>query len=218
MKIVLGKKLDDMPADAFAGLVAAHDRVLVDLGTGNGRFVLGAAREDPARLCIGIDAVHEAMRETAAQARRKPARGGAPNALFVVAAAEALPEALTGIADEITINYPWGSLMRMVVAPDEAALARIAALGKPGATVTILLTWSVFEDPDYLRRLDMPPLGAADVETRLAPVYARAGIRIDRHGIVGADEIPHRTRWGRRLTAGSGRTTYLIAGTVAPPE
>lgn len=218
MKIVLGKKLDDMPADAFVGLVAAHTRVLVDLGTGNGRFVLAAAREDPARLCIGIDAVHDAMRETAAQARRKPQRGGARNALFVVAAAEALPEALTGIADEITINYPWGSLLRMVVAPDQPALARIAALGKPGAAVTILLTYSVFEDPDYLARLGMPPLDAEAVESRLAPAYARTGIRIERHGIVGADEIPHRTRWGRRLTAGSGRTTYLIAGTVVRPE
>lgn len=217
MKIVLGKKLDTLTADAFARLVAAHARVLVDIGTGNGRFVLGAAREDPERLCIGIDAVHDAMRESATQARRKPQRGGAANALFLVAAAEALPEALSGVADEIAINYPWGSLLRMVVAPEEAALARIAAIGKPGASLTILLTYSIFEDPDYLRRLAMPPFDEAAVAERLAPAYARAGIAIERHGIVGADEIPHRTRWGRKLTAGSGRTTYLIAGTCRAP-
>ena len=66
---------------------------------------------------------------TAAQARRKPARGGAPNALFIVAAAEALPEPLTGIADEITINYPWGSLLRIVVGLLPAAEGTIVLEG-----------------------------------------------------------------------------------------
>ena len=42
-----------------------------------------------------------------------------PNALFVVAAAERVPAELHGLADELTILFPWGSLLRGALALDE---------------------------------------------------------------------------------------------------
>ena len=60
----------------------------VDLGTGDGRFVLAAAAARPDRLVIGLDASADAMRASSHRAARRRAL---PNALFVVAAAEHPP-------------------------------------------------------------------------------------------------------------------------------
>jgi 16S rRNA (adenine(1408)-N(1))-methyltransferase len=64
-------------------MAAGYRRVLVDLGTGDGRHVLARARKAPEALVIGVDANAAGM----VDASRKQV----PNALFVVAAAEHPP-------------------------------------------------------------------------------------------------------------------------------
>jgi tRNA G46 methylase TrmB len=58
------------------------------VGTGDGRYVLRAASQDPDTLFVGVDANAAAM---AAASRRAVRRGSLPNALFVVVAAEHPP-------------------------------------------------------------------------------------------------------------------------------
>lgn len=60
----------------------------IDLGTGDGRYVLRAAAENPDTLFIGVDANAAAM---AGASRRATRRDALPNALFAVAAAEHPP-------------------------------------------------------------------------------------------------------------------------------
>ena len=60
----------------------------IDLGTGDGRFVLAAAAARPDTLVIGLDADAAAMAEASRRAAR---RGAVSNALFAVAAAEHPP-------------------------------------------------------------------------------------------------------------------------------
>ena len=115
-------------------------RITIDLGTGDGRFY-HSARRDPARLFIGVDPVADAMAEYSRRAIRKPQRGGTPNTLFVVSSLEALPDELTGLADRPTIHFPWGSLLRAVALPDPEALACIARLCRPGATLEVILSY-----------------------------------------------------------------------------
>jgi 16S rRNA (adenine(1408)-N(1))-methyltransferase len=61
---------------------------LLDLGTGDGRYVLAAAAARPDTLVIGVDANAAAMAEASRRAARRDAL---PNALFAVAAAEHPP-------------------------------------------------------------------------------------------------------------------------------
>ena len=79
----------------------------MDLGTGDGRFVL--ARGRPSSVVLGVDASADAMREASRRAARSVARGGTPNARFVVAPLEQLV-GLEGVADLVTVHFPWGSL------------------------------------------------------------------------------------------------------------
>ena len=77
----------------------------VDLGCGDGRAVLTAAAARPDRLAVGVDASDAAMAEASRRAGRKPGHGGLENALFVVAAAEAPPAELEGVADLVTVQF-----------------------------------------------------------------------------------------------------------------
>ncbi|MEX1103870.1 MAG: class I SAM-dependent methyltransferase, partial [Dehalococcoidia bacterium] len=63
----------------------------VDLGTGDGSFVLRAAASAPGTVCIGLDPVASAMARSSSEALRR--RTG--NAIFALGAVESLPEELT---------------------------------------------------------------------------------------------------------------------------
>ena len=82
------------------------------------------------------------MREASRRAARKPARGGAPNALFVRASAEALPAELGGLATAVTVLLPWASLLHAVAAPDPAVLAGLRGMCAAGASLVVVLGYA----------------------------------------------------------------------------
>src|SRR6185437_11098206 len=122
-----------LDAAAFTELRSGYAAVAVDVGTGDGRFAYQLASDDARRFVVGIDALAEPMGERAAIAARKPARGGRPNLVFVHAAVEALPVELRGVADEISVQLPWGALLEGIVRARADVLQGIAGLGRRGA-------------------------------------------------------------------------------------
>ena len=169
---------------------------MVDLGTGDGRFVLGRAREDPGSLVIGIDADASSMRTAARKASaKKTARS---NALFIVASAELLPHELNGLADEVRIHFPWGSLLRGVLQAEPWLLAGLARLCAPNAVITSLVSVTA-HDVGAAARMPFDPWS-------LAPAYERAGIPLREIRSARVDEIAaSRSAWAKRLGAGSSR-------------
>jgi 16S rRNA (adenine(1408)-N(1))-methyltransferase len=182
--------------------------VALDLGTGDGRAVLAAAAARPKTLVVGVDANAAAM--------ARSSRRAAPNALFVAAAAEQAP--LTGIAHEMTINFPWASLLRGVLGRDDAVLAGIARLAAPGAAISALVS--------VVERDGLPDVPEPDA---LAAAYERHGLRLIEARSATADEIAASgSSWAKRLHAGSARPVTRIEAVrcglphpmldVPPPE
>ena len=68
--------------------------------------MLATAAVHPDLLVIGVDADAGSMVEASRRAARATKRGGLSNALFVVAAAEAVPAELDGRADALTVHFP----------------------------------------------------------------------------------------------------------------
>ncbi len=124
----------------------------IDLGTGDGRAVLARATAEPRTLLIGIDANAASMIESSRRASRPERRGGRPNALFVVAAAEAAPRELACLADELTITLPWGSLLEGVLGRDDRVSAGVASLVAPAGRVRALIATAACDGRD------LPPL------------------------------------------------------------
>jgi 16S rRNA (adenine(1408)-N(1))-methyltransferase len=213
LKILEGKKAQPADPVALEALRQRYRHCLVDVGTGDGRFAYHWALEHGEDLAVGVDAVADTMEKLAVKARRKPAKGGAPNLLLAVAAAEVLPGPFVGWADLITVNFPWGSLLSALVDPAPAQLRSLAALGRPGARFVALLNVSIFRNDEYLDRLGLPPLTEERARTELVPAYRAAGIHLERVEAL-AGEVPHRTSWGQRLILGSFRETLILEGVV----
>jgi 16S rRNA (adenine(1408)-N(1))-methyltransferase len=216
---VIGKdRTSTVDADAFADLRAQYAMTAVDVGTGDGRFAYHLASADRGRLVIGIDALDEPMAEIAARAARKPAKGGRPNLMLVRAAIEALPGELQGVADEVSVLLPWGSLLEGIVLARDDVLGGLAALCRPGARVMVALNGEIWLDstPARYEHLPVPtPQYVADV---IAPAMTHVGIRIDAarySSAAEAKDLP--TTWARRLGHGRAHPSFVqFEGVRAP--
>ena len=151
------------------------------------------------------------MADASRRAARPPRKGGLPNTLFVVAAAEQIPDELQRVADFMTIAFPWGSLLRGALALDEAAAGGIAALVGPGASVTA--TFSI-EDRD---RLDLPRLDDPAERRALAERWSRLGLQVCALRPATNDELAAMSStWARRLAAGRDRLAWRLELEAAP--
>jgi len=190
--------------------------VIVDIGTGDGRFVYRSAAANPHKFYIGIDANAALLEKISMKATRKPAKGGLPNVLFVQAAIENLPEELTAAADEIHIHFPWGSLLAAVARGDEQALASLRRIAAPECLLEIIIGIDEERDRAEIERLDLPPLSAEYLQKTLPAKYERAGFEVLESGALAPAEWSRlETSWARKLQSGSNRTVvYLVLQAV----
>lgn len=192
---------------------AAPAGVCVDLGTGDGLFVYHIALQNPHRLCIGIDANARPLEKISERIYRKRSSGGAPNALYVLAAAETLPEELSGIADEITVLFPWGSLLRGVVTPDRMLLESLHRICKPGGALRIILSLDRIKDQGEMARLGLPNLTPTYIQSELPVRYGEAGFdMLSINALSEAAIATLDTSWAKKLRNNRDRVVYeLIA-------
>jgi 16S rRNA (adenine(1408)-N(1))-methyltransferase len=128
--------------DRLAAGVAGYDEVLIDVGTGDGRYVLHVARTSPTWFAVGVDACRDNL--------RKVSRKAPSNALYVIANALALPkEELDGMASKVTINFPWGSLLTGLLNGEPVLLEGLLAISRPGATLEVRLNAGALAEAGY---------------------------------------------------------------------
>ena len=63
MIILHGKEKKNMNAEEFVALAAKFSRVVIDVGTGDGKNVYKNGKSDPDTLYVGLDAAAENMRK-----------------------------------------------------------------------------------------------------------------------------------------------------------
>src|SRR5262249_15404170 len=187
--------------------------VIVDIGTGDGRFVYQCARENRDRFYIGIDANAKALEKISMKATRRPAKGGAANVLFIQAAVEDLPPELDHAADEIHIHFPWGSLLRAVATAELSVLRGLRRILVDSGLLEVVIGLDAERDRREIERLQLPELSLDHINSVLVPGYAAGGFQIKEQGILPAREWPHlQSSWARRLRGNEQRqVVYFIA-------
>lgn len=206
-----GKDIDTMSLPELRARIGAYRAVMLDIGTGDGRYVYRCAQARPDWFHIGLDASAENLAEYAVRIARKPARGGLANVLYVIDNIETLPEELHEIADEVHINYPWGSLLRGIILADATIMHNIAHSATATARIEVLINYNVFFDPVPLEILDLPEVTDEYIAGTLAAAYARHGLEItgvDRLGKAEMKDIP--TSWSKRLAFGKKPHTVRL--------
>lgn len=211
MIVARGKETVDLSVEEFETLTSSYEGVAIDLGTGDGRFAYSYAGKHPETFVIGMDPVHGAMREFSTRARRKPARGGLPNLLYIVASIEQPPPELAGRCDQIFVNLPWGSLMRGIIECDETVLGNLARLAVKDASLRIILNTRVFDNPVPLDVLGLPEITVAYAETVLRPAFSRHGFTLTEARFLAPEElIDLATTWAKRLSHRSPPPSFLV--------
>jgi 16S rRNA (adenine(1408)-N(1))-methyltransferase len=190
--------------------------VIIDIGTGDGRYVYQSACQNPNKLYIGIDPNARPLEKISEKIHRRPAKGGAPNVLFVQAAVEDLPSELNGVADEVHVHFPWGSLLRAVATGDVAVLQNLRRICSLGALLEVVIGLNPVRDQTEIDRLGLTPLSFEFIDKQLVPNYEAAGFEVIERGVIAASEWPEfNTSWAKRLQGNEGRAiTYLISRAI----
>ena len=192
-------------------MIDPYEDVVLDIGTGDGRFVSAMAKARPNAFVVGVDANAKPLEKPSMKATRKPAKGGLPNAMFVRAAVEILPEEFAGAASEINVNFPWGSLLRAVAVGDAEVLASFRRIARGGAILSILLGVDPERDRAELARLGIPEISDSYVTSMLVPRYVSEGFSlIEFRGLEPGEWATLPTSWARRLGGNSARRVYHL--------
>jgi 16S rRNA (adenine(1408)-N(1))-methyltransferase len=134
MEYICGKHSDQIDCQTLLVRRQAYAQLWLDIGTGDGRFVEQVAKTHSDTLIVGLDACRENLVRVSKRAL--------PNTLFVIANAEKLPLELTGLADLITINFPWGSLLEGLLVANSSVISNLQMVARPMACVEIRLNES----------------------------------------------------------------------------
>jgi hypothetical protein len=172
---------------------------VLDLGTGDGRFVVEQSRKAPKVAVIGVDLCGANFRQLSRKA------GG--NARFLVADACALPEEMYAVADHINIAFPWGRLLREILDAEGAFLSRLVHTMHPRSTLSILFNADAAHSCD---------VALPDAQARiLSAIAARCG---NRPVVTTLDARRLRSwpsTWAKRLAF--GRNPHAVAITTCAP-
>jgi 16S rRNA (adenine(1408)-N(1))-methyltransferase len=186
METIRGKKSLDLDLIGLTERLAGHDRILLDLGTGDGRFVLRMANQHPDWFVIGVDACRENL--------HKHSQTKLSNALFVIASAQDLPRELSRRVSHITINFPWGSLLDSLLTGDSRLMRGIETISGSIASVDIRLNGSALAEAGWALEA-----GAELIYNNLT----QAGLQVNAPALMTASDLrSFPSAWAKRLAFG----------------
>lgn len=219
MDILLSKRRDKIDRWWLLDRVEPYIKggIALDIGTGDGSYVYRAARAHKDKFYIGLDSNAENMGGFAQKASKSIIKGGLKNILYVVAAAEALPKELNGLISEVTILFPWGSLLKAVASGHEHFLQNLKRVMVKNATVRI-----VFSLEDKIEKKVMADLGLSSLNKesldRLCLAYARLGFAM-KWRFIAQDELKSfESTWAKRLAYGRPRRYVELVGKINTPN
>lgn len=192
MEIIRGKDTSFIDASAFA----ANETIHIDIGTGDGRFVRHTAQTCPSTLVVGLDANRENLVEVS---RRAPS-----NTLFVIANALALPVELYAVATHLSINFPWGSLMKGMVEDDAGLMEGIKWIARPNAPLDVRLNAGALSEVGWTLEEGVD---------RVRDVLNVNGFRMRTPVMMTAHELKaYPTTWAKRLAFGRDPRAMVLSG------
>ena len=190
--------------------------VIVDIGTGDGHYVYHSARQNPSKFYIGIDANVRPLKKVSEKIHRNPAKGGAPNALFIQAPVEDLPVELNGVADEVHVHFPWGGLLKAVSSGDLNVLQAIRRICVADALLEVVIGLDPERDAAEISRLGLEELSVEFIDNVLRKRYLAANFELVEHGVISNSYAATiKSSWAQRLKGNFQRPiTYLIAKAI----
>lgn len=208
MYIIKGNKKEELNKEQLDTLIQSYNKVIVDLGTGDGRFVFRQASENPNNFYIGIDPSEKQLETYSKEVNKKRLT----NVIFVLGSLEIFPKEIINIADCMYINLPWGSLLEGIVNPTKQSVETISNVLKSKGTLEITLGYHDEAEPTETARLSLPKLDEDLIKETIYPMFGAFGkLDIENYKQLNKENLKDMdTTWAKKLTFGNDRPIYRL--------
>ena len=196
METIRGKASLELDFNGLKERLTNYDQILLDLGTGDGRYARNLAEKHPGWFIIGMDACRENL--------RGPSLPKQQNLLFAIASAQNLPRELEGLISHVTINFPWGSLLESLLAGDPRLLCGLESLSGTALSLDLRLNAGALTE------------AGSTLETGAETICGnlqRAGWRVTTPAVMEARALKcFPSTWAKRLAFGRDPRALTISG------
>jgi len=183
-----------LPGNELHRWASGYARLHVDLGTGDGAFAIRLARTTANLGVIGIDTCLDHLHGSH---RRLP-----PNVRFIQANALDWPVEDIPRMHVVTINFPYGSLLRELVIPERRLLSRLTRRLKAGGRIEIRINARAVADT-------LPGVTIDQARTAITDsLWGMERLRVTAREIDQVHLRSYPSSWSKRL--GYGRPTMAI--------
>ena len=184
-----------------------YERIELDLGTGDGRFVYKKALKNPETFYIGIDPSHKQLKIYSKKAVRKKLE----NVLFLRGSAESLPKNLNSFVSTLYIILPWGSLLQYIATPNTQILKNIIDLLKHKGILEIIFGYVQEREPTETARLGLGILDSVYIENILIPKYGELDLVLEKSNTLTKKELREfESTWSKKLGFGKERPLFHL--------
>jgi 16S rRNA (adenine(1408)-N(1))-methyltransferase len=199
METIRGKTSLELDFNGLTERLAGYNQVLLDLGTGDGRFARCMAEQHPYWFVMGVDPCRENLREHS--------RAKLDNILFIIASAQDLPQELNGLVSRITINFPWGSLLDSLLTGGASLMRGLESISSSIASVDVRLNGGALAESGWTLEN-----GADQIYNNML----QAGWQINTPILMNAHDLrAFPSTWAKRLAFGRDPRATIISGWLA---
>ena len=198
METIRGRMSLDLDITGLRTRLTNYHRIILDLGTGDGKFALCHAESFPNHFVIGVDACRENLHEHS--------RAKLPNLLYIIASAQSLPQELSGLASHITINFPWGSLLESLLNGDDRLLYGLESVVSSSAALDVRLNGGALAGQGW---------SLEDGAKRIFETLSSAGWNLRKPEILDSQALrAFPSTWAKRLAFGRDPRAIQLSGCI----
>jgi methyltransferase family protein len=199
METIRGRKSLELDMNEWKDRIANYKRIILDLGTGDGRYARTLASKHPTWFVIGVDACRENLREHS--------QTKLPNLLFIIASAQELPHEFNGSASHIAVNFPWGSLLESLLAGDPKLICGLKSVSRSKASLDLRLNGGALAE------------AGKTLEAGTDKIYfnlLQAGWKLEHPIMMDASALKKfPSTWAKRLAFGRDPRAMAMSGCIA---
>lgn len=207
MKIVKGSKTEEITKERLEEISKNFSEKILDIGTGDGRFVFKNAKQNPHYFYVGLDPVEKQLEIYS----RKINKFRLNNALLALGSVEQFPIELENMFDRVYVHFPWGSLLGGIANADEKILESLVVGLENNGILNIIFGYSSEAEPTEVDRLQIESIDRNRIENLIVPAFNKLGMELETIEEITKDNlIEVESTWGKKLAFGKDRRMFSI--------
>jgi len=178
---------------------------ILDIGTGDGRFIYKSAALNPKNIYIGIEPSVN-FKEYQREINRKKLT----NATLINSSVENF-DSSDNFFDQIFIHLPWGVLLKYVVTVDKDIFKKLSKMLKKGGELEIIFGYDPKLEHSETKRLELKELNLNELGFLKERYSKIPGLELKHFQLISNKDLKNKqTSWSKKLAFGGLRNFFQI--------